>query len=90
MAKEFRALVKHKYFKEGKWLLAVPGERTYKTKEEAILAIEKAKKDGKPFSVTYFSKEKGYFKECFDSLEVIDSKIESREVTDLTADWTIE
>ena len=86
MAKEFRALVKHKNFKEGKWLLAVPGERTYKTKEEAILAIEKAKKNGKPKFITAFSKEKGYFKELFDSLEVIDSKIESREVTD----WTIE
>lgn len=82
---QYRALVKHRKYREGEWCLAIPGERTYKTLEEAYEAIEKVKanKHLKPHWITAKTKD-GYIKEWFTDLEIIDSKVESREVTPWT------
>lgn len=83
--KEYRALVNHRKFQNGKWCLAEPGKRFYKTKKEAENAIAKAIERGKPHWIIAFSNNE-FVKEWYDSLEVIQFKIESREVTD----WEIE
>ena len=56
-----------------------------KQKKEAENAIAKAIERGKPHWITAFSNNE-FVKEWYDSLEVIQFKIESREVTD----WEIE
>lgn len=80
--KEFRALVKHRKYKAGQWTLAVPGERVYKTFEEAEDAIQKAINNGKPRMIKARSKDGEYVDELFDNLEIMESKVESREVSE--------
>lgn len=77
---EYRALVKHKNYRDSKWVLAVPGERTYKTENEAYEAINKAVQNGKPHLIKAIRNGE-YITELFDDLEVVDYKVEHREVT---------
>ena len=39
--KEYRALVNHRKFQNGKWCLAEPGKRVYKTKKKQKMQLQK-------------------------------------------------
>lgn len=82
MKKQYRALVKHRDFNKGQWVLAIPNERVYKTFEDAQDAIQQAIENGKPHYITAHSEKKGYYRELYTALEIVETKIESRLVTD--------
>lgn len=82
--KQYRVMVMHKKFMEGKWTGAVPphGKNLYKTLDEAKRVLMQEINNCKPTTIEAYSEEEGFYNVLYDDLEIIDSKIEVREVTE--------
>lgn len=77
-------MVKHRKFRSGKWSGVFPqhGKNLYKTLDDAKQALDYEINKCKPKIIEAYSEEKGFHKVVYDDLEIIESRIEVREVTE--------
>ena len=82
MKVQYRAQVVHRNFNDGKWSIAIPGERYYHTLDQAMMAIQRAMDNGRPRYVQTQREDGTIGPEWYDNLEVVDSRVQSRYITD--------